>query len=161
MQARRHPGIEWEACGHAAMKKKGFYFILFGWFVSALLLAQQAPDGPRRIVPPPSISSYEEPLSKKFDERLIRATKRYKLTAPQQVQVQSILQQEQADDQVVNADTLMSRKDKSEEQARLFEESQQRIGAILNKHQKRKFDADEKTRAWMDGRLPNPNRGPF
>jgi hypothetical protein len=147
------------------MKKKGFYFILFGWFAGVLLLAQQAPDGPRRIVPAPSaatgVSSYEEPLSTKFYKRLIHATKRYKLTVKQRAQVQSILQREQEDDQVVNADKLMSGKDKREEQARLFEESQQQIGAILNKQQKRKFDADEKTRAWMDGRLPNPNPGPF
>ena len=140
--------------------KKGFYFILLGWFLSAPLLAQQTPDEPRRIVPPPSVSSYEEPLSKKFSERLTRATKRYKLTAPQQAQVQSILQREQADDQLVNADKLMSGKEKTQEQARLLEESQQRIGALLNKHQKRKFDADEKTGAWMDGRLRNPNPGP-
>lgn len=147
------------------MNKKGFYFILFGWFASVLLLAQQAPVGPRRIVPAPSaatgISSYEEPLSRNFYKRLKHATKRYKLTTKHQAQVQLILQREQADDQLVNADQLMSGKDKREEQARLFEQSEQLIGAILNKRQKRRFDKDEKTRAWMDGRLPNPNPGPF
>ena len=147
------------------MTNKASYSILIGWFVSALLLAQQAPDGHRRIVPAPNaataISSCEKPLSKKCYERLIRATKRYKLTAKQQVQVQSILQREQYDGEVVAADKLMSGKDKREEQAGLFEESQRQICAILNKQQKRKFDKDEKTRAWMDGRLPNPNPGPF
>jgi hypothetical protein len=147
------------------MKKKGLSFILFGFFASVLLLAEQAPDGPRQILPAPntatSVSSCEEPLPKKFHKRLTQATKRYKLTAEQQAQVRSILKREQADDQVVNADELMSGRDKRKEQARLFEESQQRIGAILDKQQKRKFDKDETTRAWMDGRLPNPNPGPF
>jgi hypothetical protein len=146
------------------MNKKGLSFILFGFFGGVVLLAQQAPDGPRQILPAPntaaSVSSYEEPLPKKFYKRLIRATKRYKLTSEQQAQVKSILQREQADDQVVNADELMSGREKGKEQARLFEESQKRIGTVLNKQQKRKFDKDETTRAWMDGRLPNPNPGP-
>jgi hypothetical protein len=158
-------GGYWGTHGLAAMKMKGFYFILFGCFASVLLLARQAPDGPRRIVPAPStatgVSSYTEPLAEKFYKRLMHATKRYRLSAKQQAQVQSILQREQEDDQVVTADKLMSGKDKRKEQATLFEESQRQIGAILNKQQKRKFDADERTRAWMGGQLPNPNPGPF
>lgn len=150
--------------GHAAMTSKGSHFLLVGWFSSVLLFAQQAPDGHSRIVPAPNaaaIASYQKPLSKKFYERLIRAIKRYKLNAQQQAQVRSILQREQDDDDVVTADKLMSGKNKRDEQAKLFEESQRQIGAILDKRQKRKFDKDEKTRAWMDGRLPNPNPGPF
>jgi hypothetical protein len=54
----------------------------------------------------------------------------------------------------------MSDKDKREEQASLFDASQQKIGALLTKPQKHKFAADEKRRAWMNGRLPNPNPGP-
>jgi hypothetical protein len=147
------------------MKKKGFYVILFGWFASVLLLAQQAPHGPRKVLRAQSgatgVSSYEEPLSKKFYKRLIRATKRYKLTTKQQAQVQSILQREQYHNEVVTADKLMSGKDKREEQAGLFEESQRQIGAILNKQQKRKFNKDEKTRAWMDGRIAQSKSWPL
>jgi hypothetical protein len=151
--------------GHAAMTSKGSHFLLVGWFSSVLLFAQQAPDGPSRIVPAPNaaaaISSYQKPLSKKFYKRLNRAIERYKLNAQQQARVRSILQREQYDDDIVTADKVMSGKNKRDEQAELFEESQRQIGAILDKRQKRKFDKDEKTRAWMDGRLPNPNPGPF
>jgi hypothetical protein len=54
----------------------------------------------------------------------------------------------------------MSTGNKREEIASPHEASQQKIGAILDKTQKRKFDGDEKRRAWMDGRLPEPNPGP-
>lgn len=87
-------------------------------------------------------------------------TKRYKLTPEQQNQVKAILWKEQQDTQTVNADTYMSPRDKRDEVANLYEASQQKIGAILSRQQKRKFDADEKRRAWMEGRLPNPNPGP-
>jgi hypothetical protein len=62
--------------------------------------------------------------------------------------------------QTVNADTFMSRGNKRDELTDLHEASQQKIGSSLTKKQKRKFDSDEKTRAWMDGRLPEPNPGP-
>lgn len=99
-------------------------------------------------------------LAKGFQKRFAHISKRYKLTAAQQTQVRSILLEEQQDQQTASADHYMSGKDKREESASLFEASQQKIGAILTTKQKRKFDADEKRRAWMDGRIPNPNPGP-
>ena len=61
--------------------------------------------------------------------------------------------------QTVSANTYMSAENKGEV-ATLHEASQQKIDAILTTKQKHKFDADEKRRAWMDGRLPAPNPGP-
>lgn len=87
-------------------------------------------------------------------------TRRYKLTADQQSQMQAILLDQQQDMQTVGADTYMSAANKRAEFATLHEASQQEIRAILNEKQKRKFDADERRRAWMDGRLPEPNPGP-
>ena len=87
-------------------------------------------------------------------------TRRYKLTAEQQTQVKTILIKEQQDMQTVTADTFMSKDNRREEVASLHEASQQKIGAVLDKKQKRKFDSDEKRRAWMDGRMRNPNPGP-
>ena len=87
-------------------------------------------------------------------------TRRYKLTAEQQTQVKTILIKEQQDMQTVLADTYMSVGNRREEVASLHEASQQKIGAVLDKKQKRKFDSDEKRRAWMDGRMRNPNPGP-
>ena len=100
------------------------------------------------------------PLAKDLQKRFMHMSRRYKLTNVQQSQVRSILFKEQQDRETVSADPYMSPKDKREEQASLFDASQQKIGAILTQQQKRKFDADEKRRAWMDGRLPNPNPGP-
>ncbi len=87
-------------------------------------------------------------------------SRRYKLTADQQAQVKTILTKEQQDMQTLSADTYMSAGNRRDEGAALHEASQQKIGAILTTKQKHKFDADEKRRAWMDGRLPEPNPGP-
>lgn len=96
----------------------------------------------------------------KFQKRFVHMTKRYKLTAEQQRQLKSILWKEQQDRQTVTADTYMSPGNKQDELLELHEVSQQKIGSILDKKQKHKFDFDEKNRAWMDGRLPEPNPGP-
>jgi hypothetical protein len=87
-------------------------------------------------------------------------TKRYKLTPDQQSQLRSILLKEQRDMQTVNSDAFMSRGNKRDELVDLHEASQQKFGSILNVQQRHTFAADEKRRAWMDGRLPNPNPGP-
>ena len=98
--------------------------------------------------------------SKKLDKQLAHMSKRYKLTADQQAQVKTILTKEQQDMQTPSADTYLSAGNRRDEAAALDEASQQKIGAILTTKQKHKFDADEKRRAWMDGRLPEPNPGP-
>ena len=54
----------------------------------------------------------------------------------------------------------MSRANWREEESSVFEFSQKKIGTILTDQQRHKFDADEKRRAWMDGRVPEPNPGP-
>ncbi len=87
-------------------------------------------------------------------------TRRYRLTPEQQAQVRSILFKEEQDIQTVSADSFMSRGNKREEVVSLHDASQQKIATMLNKQQRHKFDSDEKTRAWMEGRLPNPNPGP-
>jgi hypothetical protein len=90
-------------------------------------------------------------LSKKFEKRFAHMTTRYKLTTEQQARVKAILLKEQEDTQTVTADTFMPTGNKREEIASLHEASQQKIGTILDEKQKRKFDGDEKRRAWMDG----------
>jgi hypothetical protein len=146
------------------MKRQGSALIFIGLFAAAIMLPcpaisaqgnSNAQTGPSGVV-----LSNNQPLSKKAEKRFVHVTKRYKLTAEQQRQLQSILWKEQQDTQTVKADTLMSSRRKRRELANLYEASQQKIGSILNEKQKRKFDADEKTRAWMDGRLPKPNPGP-
>jgi Spy/CpxP family protein refolding chaperone len=100
----------------------------------------------------------------KLNKCLAHMTKRYKLAADRQTQIKSIIENEQQDAQLVDSDTLMSRGDEREEIASVHEASQHKIAAILTGQQRNKFDADlrkmEKRRAWMDGRLPEPNPGP-
>jgi hypothetical protein len=139
--------------------------LLTAYLPAAILSAQQLASRPaRNVLPQPDpvriSASADGALSKQFQKRFIHATRRYKLTSEQQAQVKSILLKEQKDTQTVSVDGFMSGRNKREEVARLFETSQQHIGTILNKQQKHKFDADEKRRAWMDGRLPEPNPGP-
>jgi hypothetical protein len=62
--------------------------------------------------------------------------------------------------QLVHSDKFLSHADRSEEMASVHEASQQKIGAILTDQQRHKFDADEQRRAWMEGRMPEPNPGP-
>lgn len=139
--------------------------VLAGCFSAALLSAQQLAPRPERNVlsqaDPADISiARDGTLSKQFQKRFVHATKRYRLTAEQRAQVKSILWKEQTDTQTVSADSFMSTRDKREEMAHLYETSQQEIASVLTKEQKRRFDSDEKTRAWMEGRLPEPNPGP-
>lgn len=127
------------------------------------LLAAGVMSAPQRQstqVPASGGAAVVASLSAKFDKRLTHMTRRYKLTADQQSQMQAILLDQQQDMQTVGADTYMSAANKRAEVATLHEASQQEIRAILNEKQKRKFDADERRRAWMDGRLPEPNPGP-
>lgn len=132
------------------------------WLLAALLLG--LPILAQENLPPantPQSNLHPSvPLAKEFQKRLTHMTKRYRLTAEQRAQVHSILLKEQQDQHTISADRYMSGKDKDEERASLFEASQREVGALLTTQQKRKFDADEKRRAWMDGRLPEPNPGP-
>jgi hypothetical protein len=127
-----------------------------GFLMASPVLSQAGIRNPASSVKADSSAA----LKKDFQKRFSHMSKRYKLTATQQVQLRSILLKEQQDQQTVFADSYMSRKDKREEQAKLFEASQQKIRVILTIPQRHKFDADERRRAWMDGRLPNPNPGP-
>jgi hypothetical protein len=147
------------------MRRRRCTLVLAGCLSAAMLFAQQlAPRLERNVLPHTDAVgigvSRDGALSKQFDKRFVHATRRYKLTPEQQVQVKSILLKEQKDTQTVSADTFMPGRDKRAEVAHLYETSQQEIGTILTKQQKRKFDADEKRRTWMDGRLPEPNPGP-
>jgi hypothetical protein len=147
------------------MRRQFCSLVLTGLLTAGVMLAQEPAVGSGQAgasqVGVGGVSSrHDGDRSKKLDKRLAHMTERYKLTADQQSQIKSILQKEQQDAQLVNLDTFMSRRDRHEEMASVFEASQQKIGAILDKKQKRKFDGDEKRRAWMDGRLPEPNPGP-
>jgi hypothetical protein len=62
--------------------------------------------------------------------------------------------------QLVDSDTLMSCANRRGEESSVFEATQKKIGTILTDQQRHMFDADEKRRAWMDGRVPEPNPGP-
>lgn len=141
------------------MRRQGFSLVVAGILANGALLAQQT-----AIVPTPAgleaSAASAGPLSEKVEKQFTHMTRRYKLTAEQQTQVKTILIKEQQDMQTVLADTYMSVGNRHEEVASLHEASQQKIGAVLDKKQKRKFDSDEKRRAWMDGRMRNPNPGP-
>jgi hypothetical protein len=147
------------------MRRQFCSFVLTGLLTAGVMLAQEPAVGSGQAaasqVGVGGVSNrHDSDRSKKLDKRLVHMSKRYKLTADQQSQIKSILQKEQRDAQLVNLDTFMSPRDRHEEMASVFEASQQKIGAILDKKQKRKFDGDEQRRAWMDGRLPEPNPGP-
>jgi periplasmic protein CpxP/Spy len=141
------------------MRRQGFSLVVAGILVNGALFAQQTATAPARAGLVASADS-ADPLSQKVEKQFTHMTKRYKLTAKQQTQVKTILIKEQQDMQTVTADTFMSKDNRREEVASLHEASQQKIGAVLDKKQKRKFDSDEKRRAWMDGRMRNPNPGP-
>jgi chorismate-pyruvate lyase len=142
------------------MKSQLCNALLTAFIAGGVLSAQSSQNSSSQISAASGNGRSVTPLSKKFEKRFAHMTTRYRLTTEQQAQLKAILLKEQEDAQTVSADTLMSRGNKREEIASLHEASQQKIGAILDKKQKRKFDGDEKRRAWMDGRLPEPNPGP-
>jgi Spy/CpxP family protein refolding chaperone len=148
----------------AAMKRQLCGFVLVGLLATGVLFAQQAGSAPERSSPLQTASQVSDlsagALSKKSETRLAHMTKRYKLTPEQQTQVRSIFSKEEQDLQTVSANTFMSGGNKREETDSLHDASQQKIATVLTQKQKHKFDADEKRRAWMDGRLPEPNPGP-
>jgi Spy/CpxP family protein refolding chaperone len=147
------------------MRRQFCSFVLTGLLTAGVMLAQEPAVGAGQAaasqVGVGGVSSpHDNDRSKKLDKRLAHMTKRYKLTADQQSQIKSILQKEQQDAQVVKLDSFMSRGDRRAETSNVIEASQQQIGAILTDRQRRKFAADEQRRAWMDGRMPEPNPGP-
>jgi hypothetical protein len=146
------------------MKRQLCGFVLIGLLATEVLFAQQPGAEPELRSPLPAAPQMSDlsagPLSKKSEKRLAHMGKRYRFTPVQQAQVRSILLKEQQDIQTVAAARFMSNGNKREEAVGLHDASQQKIAAILTKKQKHKFDVDEKRRAWMDGRLPEPNPGP-
>jgi Spy/CpxP family protein refolding chaperone len=148
----------------AAMKRQLCGFVLIGLLATEVLFAQQPGAAPELRSPLPAAPQMSNlsvgPLSKKSEKCLAHMSKRYRLTPEQQTQVRSILFTEEQDLQTVSADTFMSSGNKREEVANLHDASLQKIATVLTQKQKHKFDADEKRRAWMDGRLPEPNPGP-
>src|SRR5882757_4258441 len=148
----------------AAMKRQACSFVLVGLLSTEVVFTQQPTTSQeqRSSLQATSRASVlpAGPLSKKSEKRLAQMSKRYRLTSEQQTQVRSILVKEEQDIQTVSADALMSGGNKREEVASLHDTSQQKIAAVLTGKQKHQFDADEKRRAWMDGRLPEPNPGP-
>lgn len=145
------------------MKRQLCGLMLTGMLATSVMLAQAPNSASASGIPHDSsglLSHQAAAQSKNPDKQLAHMSRRYKLTADQQAQVKSILTKEQQDMQTVSADSYMSAGNRSDEAATLHEASQQKIGAILTAKQKHKFDADEKRRAWMDGRLPEPNPGP-
>jgi Spy/CpxP family protein refolding chaperone len=138
-------------------------FALPGLLAAGVMLAQEplAVPGPGAAQVDASASSQlTGDRDRNIEKRLAHMTRRYKLTADQQTQIRSILEKEQRDVQLVHADTFMSRSNRREETVSVQEASQKKIAAILTDRQRHKFDAEEKRRAWMDGRLPEPNPGP-
>jgi Spy/CpxP family protein refolding chaperone len=158
------PRVDMSREGGMAMKRQSPTLILIGCFAATAVFAY-APVSAQQISTAQTTPSGEslprnDIFTPKFQKRFVHMTKRYKLTPEQQRQLKSILLKEQQDRQTVTADVYMSSGNKRNELAELHEASQQKIGSILDKKQKHKFDSDEKTRAWMDGRLPEPNPGP-
>lgn len=160
----RNLGLVMKREESAAMKRKLCSFVLVGLLATGVVFAQQSITAQEQRTSLQAASRASVlpagPLSKKSEKRLVQMSKRYRLTPEQQAQVRSILFKEEQDIQTVSADTLMSGGNKREEVASLHDASQQKIASILTRQQKHKFDADEKSHAWMDGRLPNPNPGP-
>ena len=146
------------------MKRQLCGFVPMGLLAAGLLFAQQSGSAPELRSPLPVAPQMSDlsagPLSKKSEERLGHMSKRYRLTAEQQALVRSILSKEEQDRQTVSADRFLSGGNKREEAVGLHDASQQKIAAVLTRKQKHTFDVDEKRRAWMDGRLPEPNPGP-
>lgn len=146
------------------MKRQLCGFMLIGLWASGVVVAQPAGSTHEQAALQADAggmdAQHDFDHAKKLEKRLAHMTKRYKLTPEQQAQVRSILVKEEQDTQTVSTDNFMSGRNKREEVVSLHDASQQKIGAILNKRQKHKFDVDERRRAWMDGRLPNPNPGP-
>lgn len=143
------------------MKGQVWSVVLIGSLITGVMFAQQTTAAQEQNTPLQTASSFSTgSLSQIYEKRLAHMSKRYRLTLEQQAQVRSMLFKEQQDMQTVSADSFMSGGNKREEIASLHDASQQKIGAILTTKQKHKFDADEKRRAWMDGRLPEPNPGP-
>jgi Spy/CpxP family protein refolding chaperone len=145
------------------MKRHLCSFVFIGLLATEVLFAQQPGAAPELRSPLPAAPQSDlsvGPLSQKSEKRLAHMSKRYRLTPEQQAQVKSILLKEEQDIQTVAAARFMSNGNKREEAVGLHDASQKKIGAILTDPQRRKFDADEKRRAWMDGRLPEPNPGP-
>jgi Spy/CpxP family protein refolding chaperone len=142
------------------MKRQLCSFALVGLLSTGVVFAQQpTPAQEQRTSLQATSRASALPggsLSKKSEKRLAHMSKRYRLTPEQEDQVRSILFKEQQDIQTVSTDTLMSGGKKREEVVSLHDASQQKIGAILTRKQKSKFDADEKSRAWMEGRERYP-----
>jgi small-conductance mechanosensitive channel len=148
------------------MKRPICSLVLGGLLTAGVMLAQESAAAPGRgaafqtgAASKASVHRNDDRV-KKLKKRLARMTKRYKLTADQQIEIRSILTNEEQNVRLVKSDTFMSRGDKREEMASVHEASQQRIGAILIGQQRHEFDADEQRRAWMEGRIPEPNPGP-
>ena len=141
------------------MKSQLCNALLTTFIAGGILLAQSPQNSSSQIGAASGNGRSVAALSKRFEKRFARMTTRYRLTIEQQALVKAILLKEQEDTQTVTADTFMPAGNMREEIASLREASQQKIGAILDKKQKHKFDGDEKRHAWMDGRLPEPNRG--
>jgi hypothetical protein len=145
------------------MKRQLCGLMLTGLLATSVMLAQAPNSASESGTPDDSsglLSHQAVARSTKLDKQLAHMSKRYALTTDQQAQVKTILMKELQDTQTLSADTYMSAANRRDEVATLHESSQQKIGAILTAKQKHKFDADEKRRAWMDGRLSEPNPGP-
>lgn len=145
------------------MKRQLCGLMLTGLLATSMILAQAPNSASESGTPhdPSGLLSHQAlAQSKKLDKQLAHMSRRYKLTADQEAQVKTILMKEQQDMQTVSADTYMSAGSRRDETATLHAASKQQIWAILTAKQKHKFDADENRRAWMDGRLPEPNPGP-
>lgn len=142
------------------MRRRRFNLVVAGLLIAGLMAIGASAQRLDPPIPSPVVRG-DTTLGESLSKRLAHMTKRYKLTAEQQSQIRSILFNEQQDMQVVNSDRFMSHRDRLAEMSNVHEANQQKIRALLSASQQHKFDADERRRAWMDGRLPNPNPGPF
>jgi hypothetical protein len=77
------------------------------------------------------------------DEQVARMTKRYNLSADQQVQIKPIVADQQQKMMALRGDSSMSRDDKMAKMKSIHEDSNTKIQAILNDTQKQQFAQDQ------------------
>jgi hypothetical protein len=77
------------------------------------------------------------------DEQLDRMTKRYNLSADQQMQIKPILANQQQQMMSLRQDSSMSRDDKMAKMKSIREDSSTKIQAVLNDTQKKQFADDQ------------------
>jgi periplasmic protein CpxP/Spy len=125
--------------------KKPFGFLLqsavlvAGLVCSAQMFGQEKePRFPPDTSAPPPVSGHRDTA-----QQLEGMTKRYNLSADQQIQIKPILESQQQQMQALRGDSSLSREDRMAKMQSIRADSNKKIEAILNDDQKKQFEADQ------------------